>query len=112
MSITLLFFSDEPMFTQPIMYSIIKKHPDILSIYSKQLTGEGLVTKEEVDSVIDKYDKICEDAFKKVYILLQVFKVMKSNSLLGPFGDSEFWGFSLLKIQIGWVAMMFQTSDN
>merc|ERR1719266_3118458 len=56
---------DEPMFTQPIMYSIIKKHPDILSIYSKQLTGEGLVTKEEVDSVIDKYDKICEDAFKK-----------------------------------------------
>ena len=60
------------MFTQPIMYSIIKKHPDILSIYSKQLTGEGLVTKEEVDSVIDKYDKICEDAFKKVDILLQV----------------------------------------
>ena len=59
------------MFTQPIMYSIIKKHPDLLSIYSKQLIGEGLVTKEEVDAVIDKYDKICEDAFKKVHILLQ-----------------------------------------
>merc|ERR550532_1504408 len=56
---------DEPMFTQPIMYSIIKKHPDLLSIYSNQLIGEGIVTKEEVDSVIDKYEKICEDAFKK-----------------------------------------------
>ena len=25
-------------------------------------------------------------------------KAMKSNPLLGPFGDSEFWGFPLLKI--------------
>jgi hypothetical protein len=30
-------------------------------------------------------------------------KAMKSSPLLGPFDDSEFWGFSLLKIQIGWV---------
>ena len=30
-------------------------------------------------------------------------KAMKSSPLLGPFGDSEFWGFSLLKIKIGWV---------
>jgi hypothetical protein len=28
-------------------------------------------------------------------------KAMKSSPLLGPFGDSEFWGFSLLKIKIG-----------
>merc|ERR1711962_200041 len=38
---------DEPMFTQPIMYSIIKKHPNVLDIYSKKLIGEGTVTKEE-----------------------------------------------------------------
>ena len=30
-------------------------------------------------------------------------KAMKSSPLLEPFGDSEFWGFSLLKIKIGWV---------
>ena len=29
-------------------------------------------------------------------------KAMKSSPLLGQFGDSEFWGFSLLKIKIGW----------
>ena len=29
-------------------------------------------------------------------------KAMKSSPLLGPFGVSEFWEFSLLKIQIGW----------
>ena len=29
------------------------------------MIGEGVVTKEEVDAVIDKYEKICEEAFKK-----------------------------------------------
>jgi len=64
---------DEPMFTQPIMYSIIKKHPDLLSIYSKQLIDEGIVTKEEVDSVIDKYERICEEAFIKAGKEVQVY---------------------------------------
>jgi len=56
---------DEPMFTQPIMYSIIKKHPNVLDIYSKKLIGDGVVTQEEVQAVVDKYDKICEEAYKK-----------------------------------------------
>ena len=43
---------DEPMFTQPIMYSIVKKHTGILDIYSKQLIDEGIVTKEEVLEII------------------------------------------------------------
>ena len=33
----------------------------------------------------------------------QLGKAIKSCPLLRPFGGSEFWGFSLLKIQIGWV---------
>ena len=37
----------------------------MLEIYSKKLIGEGVATKEEVDAVVDKYDRICEDAFKK-----------------------------------------------
>jgi len=56
---------DEPMFTQPIMYSIIKKHPNVLDIYSNKLIAEGVATKEEVQAVVDKYDKICEEAYKK-----------------------------------------------
>ena len=56
---------DEPMFTQPIMYSIIKKHPSVLDIYSKKLIDEGVTTKEEAKAVVDKYERICEEAFKK-----------------------------------------------
>ena len=36
---------DEPMFTQPIMYKIIKKHRNILDLYSKKLVEEGVVSK-------------------------------------------------------------------
>ena len=56
---------DEPMFTQPIMYSIIKKHKNILELYSEKLISEGVVTKDETKAVVDKYDKICEEAYKK-----------------------------------------------
>merc|ERR1712212_70486 len=64
---------DEPMFTQPIMYSIIKKLKNVLDLYSEKLIGDGTVTKEEVDAVIDKYDKICEEAFKKAAEETQTF---------------------------------------
>ena len=38
----------------------------------------------------------------------QICKAMKSNPLLGPFGDSEFLEFSLLKIWIGWEILCFK----
>jgi len=56
---------DEPMFTQPRMYNIINKHPNVLDLYSDKLIKEGTVTREEVDEVINKYERICEDAYKK-----------------------------------------------
>ncbi|MFT7575151.1 MAG: 2-oxoglutarate dehydrogenase E1 component [Alphaproteobacteria bacterium] len=40
--------SDEPAFTQPIMYRKIKNHPSAANIYARQLEDEGVVTAEEV----------------------------------------------------------------
>ena len=42
---------DEPMFTQPLMYKTIKKHPPVTEIYAKRLTGEGVVTPDDVDGI-------------------------------------------------------------
>jgi len=64
---------DEPMFTQPIMYSIIKKHKNVLDIYSEKLVSEGIVTQDEVKAVVDKYEKICEEAYKKAQDETQIF---------------------------------------
>jgi len=49
---------DEPMFTQPIMYSIIKKHKNVLDKYSDQLVAEGVCTKEEVEAVVANYEQV------------------------------------------------------
>ena len=43
--------TDEPAFTQPIMYRKIKSHPTAVEIYSKQLTDEGVVTPGNVDQM-------------------------------------------------------------
>merc|ERR1711988_1240348 len=64
---------DEPMFTQPIMYSIIKKHPNVLDIYGKKLIETGVVTKDELNATVEKYERICEDAYKKAGEETQTF---------------------------------------
>ncbi|XP_055379071.1 2-oxoglutarate dehydrogenase complex component E1 isoform X2 [Condylostylus longicornis] len=55
---------DEPMFTQPLMYQKIRQHKTSLQIYADQLTAEGVVSADDVKSVADKYEKICEEAFE------------------------------------------------
>ncbi|KAL3319584.1 hypothetical protein Ciccas_001735 [Cichlidogyrus casuarinus] len=53
---------DEPKFTQPLMYKVIEKTPNVLKKYSDKLIQEGVMTKEEYEAEIHKYDKICEDS--------------------------------------------------
>ncbi|XP_052567068.1 2-oxoglutarate dehydrogenase complex component E1 isoform X2 [Culex pipiens pallens] len=56
---------DEPMFTQPLMYKKVRSIKPVLDIYANQLISEGVVTAEEVKSVKDKYEKICEEAMEQ-----------------------------------------------
>jgi 2-oxoglutarate dehydrogenase E1 component len=43
--------SDEPAFTQPIMYRKIRSHPTAVQIYSKQLVESGVLTQQDVDGM-------------------------------------------------------------
>src|SRR3712207_9585247 len=42
---------DEPAFTQPKMYKIIRQHRSTLELYAKKLTAEGAVTEAEVEEM-------------------------------------------------------------
>jgi 2-oxoglutarate dehydrogenase E1 component len=42
---------DEPGFTQPLMYRIIRSHPSTLEIYGRKLVSEGLIIDGEVDKL-------------------------------------------------------------
>jgi 2-oxoglutarate dehydrogenase E1 component len=47
--------SDEPAFTQPLMYRAIKAHPSVVDIYSKRLIEEGVVTKAEFEEMQSRF---------------------------------------------------------
>ncbi|MCK0207854.1 2-oxoglutarate dehydrogenase E1 component [Starkeya koreensis] len=40
---------DEPAFTQPLMYKLIKQHPTTLEIYGRKLEAEGVIETGELD---------------------------------------------------------------
>lgn len=56
--------SDEPMFTQPIMYTKIRKQVPVMDQYSKRLKDEGIVDQAEIDDVKNKYENVLQDAYK------------------------------------------------
>ncbi len=55
--------SDEPAFTQPLMYKKIRSHPTTLSIYSKRLVDEGVVTEAEVDEMRNRFRGHLDEEF-------------------------------------------------
>ena len=46
--------SDEPAFTQPLMYEIIKKHPTVFSLYSKHCTDHKVLQESKVEEATAK----------------------------------------------------------
>jgi len=56
--------SDEPAFTQPLMYKEIKQHPSVVSVYSKQLVDEGVVSAGEVDQMKADFRAHLESEFE------------------------------------------------
>jgi len=56
---------DQPMFTQPLMYGHIAKHPTPVQIYSQKLIKENIVTQEYVDMETERIQGQFEDAFQR-----------------------------------------------
>ena len=51
--------TDEPAYTQPTMYELIKAHPPVRALYAQRLREEGVLSEEEAD-------KLAEDAYGQV----------------------------------------------
>ncbi|XP_061119574.1 2-oxoglutarate dehydrogenase complex component E1-like isoform X4 [Conger conger] len=56
---------DEPMFTQPLMYKKIKQQKAGLQKYAEKLISEGVVTLQEYQEEVSRYDRICEEAHER-----------------------------------------------
>ncbi len=54
---------DEPSFTQPVMYKVIRSLPTTLEIYARKLVSEGVVTQAEVDEARANWRKNLEGEY-------------------------------------------------
>ncbi|HEX8829793.1 MAG TPA: 2-oxoglutarate dehydrogenase E1 component, partial [Longimicrobium sp.] len=43
---------DEPLFTQPVMYEVIRNHPTVREQYAKQLAAEGVLSADEAEAMV------------------------------------------------------------
>ncbi len=57
--------SDEPAFTQPLMYKTIRAHEFVSKIYTRKLIEEGTITQEKADAIVQEYTDAMEAAFEK-----------------------------------------------
>ena len=56
--------TDEPSFTQPLMYRAIKDHPDVLELYAAKLVAEGTLTEDDVRAMIADFNKRLDEEFE------------------------------------------------
>ena len=56
--------SDEPAFTQPLMYAAIKKHPSVVKVYADRLIEEGVLTQEKYEQMENEFTSYLEDEFE------------------------------------------------
>lgn len=62
--------TDEPSYTQPLMYARVKAHPGVRTLYARRLIKEGVLTEEEVNGLIKervrRYEEALANAKRKV----------------------------------------------
>jgi len=47
--------SDEPAFTQPLMYRTIARHPTTRQLYAQRLVGAGVISEADVEAVANRF---------------------------------------------------------
>ena len=55
--------TDEPAFTQPLMYKRIAGQPTVVTLYGKRLVDEGVLTQDEFDAMKAAYRKTLDENF-------------------------------------------------
>ena len=72
--------ADQPSFTQPKMYDVIKTHPSPRQVFGARLVREGVVTEDEVAAM----DKAFADALTAIFT-----EVKEADRQAHPTGETE-----------------------
>ncbi|MGH2575285.1 MAG: multifunctional oxoglutarate decarboxylase/oxoglutarate dehydrogenase thiamine pyrophosphate-binding subunit/dihydrolipoyllysine-residue succinyltransferase subunit, partial [Ignavibacteria bacterium] len=65
---------DEPAFTQPLMYKIIREHPSVREIYQNRLLLNKTVTEEDVKNIEKEIFNVMNSGYEKAHKGIKEFK--------------------------------------
>ncbi|HEY6120868.1 MAG TPA: multifunctional oxoglutarate decarboxylase/oxoglutarate dehydrogenase thiamine pyrophosphate-binding subunit/dihydrolipoyllysine-residue succinyltransferase subunit, partial [Pyrinomonadaceae bacterium] len=78
--------SDEPSYTQPLMYQRVKAHPGVRAIYSRRLIKEGVIDEAELEGLIQERLRRYEDALARAK---EVVANQQAASLSDPTSEMD-----------------------
>ncbi|MDX2258637.1 MAG: 2-oxoglutarate dehydrogenase E1 component [Hyphomicrobiaceae bacterium] len=78
--------SDEPMFTQPRMYRVIRSHTPVSNMYAERIVGEGVVSQAESDAIRESFRAHLEGEFQAA----DTYKPNKADWLDGRWSSIGF----------------------
>jgi multifunctional 2-oxoglutarate metabolism enzyme len=58
--------ADEPAYTQPSMYQVIKKHPPVRELFARQLIEQGVVSEQESTELTDEVWAVLSEAHERL----------------------------------------------
>ena len=70
---------DEPSFTQPLMYAVIRQHPPVSAIYGERLVAEGVIDQNWLDTTTKGFVDLLEEEFESA----QGYKANKADWFAG-----------------------------
>ncbi len=73
--------TDDPSYTQPIMYRKIRQHPSVATQYSERLLREKLVTPELVDQMRKRVTAQLEEGYKAAQEHAERFEVQELSAV-------------------------------
>jgi 2-oxoglutarate dehydrogenase E1 component len=74
---------DEPAFTQPLMYEIIRTHSTVRELYARFLQEQGVISQEKIELMQQKAFEILEDAKRDADASILPFEQEESDGLNG-----------------------------
>ena len=77
--------SDEPGFTQPLMYEQVRRHPGVSSIYAGKLMEMGIMTREDIEAIDRNIQETLNaaQAEAKTATQTQVLRLMEDQAFHG-----------------------------
>ena len=73
--------SDEPLFSQPLLYAKIKEKKSIYTVFTQSLLEQNIIQEEDIKNLEESFKKQLQEAFQKTSSPVNRKKLQKSISL-------------------------------